>query len=325
MEMEMISASELKAGDVLLYRGESMIGRLIRFFDGKPVNHAGLYLGNSEVAEALGEGVIKNNLTKSITGDHVWAYRLKVIPPSMAPVLGVANTVLGEGHNYAYGQILLLAVLATTRKVTLTPVLSVLLRGILDKAAGILADLTAKGQKPMICSEFVFRCYDEALPAPQDAYTLEILGRTYPGGMVGLGIGTPPATSMPAVHPQSLFAMFASATPGRMRMTALGDLTAATPPAPVSDAQLDRLIDTYLMGTQAGPTEASVAPEEMEALGRSLNGYVVAKSKAVATGGAMGLMAMGTPPILGICADFVTPGDLMTSPSLREVGEIKQG
>ncbi|MEL7640958.1 MAG: hypothetical protein AAGU21_15075 [Solidesulfovibrio sp.] len=321
--MAMIETKDLKAGDVLLFRGDSLLGRLIRFFDGKPVNHAGLYLGNGQVGEALGQGVVKTDLAESIKGDHVFAYRLKATPPGMEPVLAVADTVLAEGHRYAYEGILLLALLATTRKITLTPVLSVLLRGILDKAASFLANLTAQGQQPMICSEFVFRSYDEALPAPVDAYTLEILGRAYPGGMTGLGLAAPGA-ARPAGPPPSRRAMFAAATPGRSRLTALDVAAGAPAPEPVSREELDGLINAFLVETQAGATEAAVSTEEVQALGRSLAGFGAAATKALATGGAVGALGLGAPPILGVCADFVTPGDLMTSPSLWEVGEIKQ-
>ncbi|WP_428566984.1 MAG: hypothetical protein ACP59X_07135 [Solidesulfovibrio sp. DCME] len=321
--MATIKAKELKAGDVLLYHGETLLGRLIRFFDGKPVNHAGLYLGDGKVGEALGQGVVKTDLAQSIKGDTVWAYRLKTTPPGLAPVLAVADKVLAEGPRYAYEAILLLALLATTRKINLTPVLSVLLRGILDKAASLLANLRLKGQQPMICSEFVFRCYDEALPAPVDAYTLEIPGRAYPGGLTGLGLAAP-GTARPVVHPQSLLAMFAAATPGRSRLSALDVSAEAPAPEPVSDEALDGLIQAFFVETQAGATEAAVAPEEVQALGRSLAGFGTAATQALATEGTVGVLGHGAPPILGVCADFVTPGDLMTSPSLWEVGEIEQ-
>src|SRR6266700_3921523 len=50
-----IPPDKLSPADVLLYRRHSLLGRLIRAFDGKGVSHAALYLG-SEVAEAVGAG-----------------------------------------------------------------------------------------------------------------------------------------------------------------------------------------------------------------------------------------------------------------------------
>ena len=321
--MTTLTQTDLKPGDVLLYHGESRIGRMIQKFDGKTVNHAGLYLGHGEVGEALGEGVIKQSLATSIAGDQVFVYRLKAMPADMSPVLAVADTIIAEGHKYAYNAILLLALLATTRKISLSPVLSVLLRGILDKAASFLADISLGKKEPMICSEFVFRCYDEALPTPVDAYTLEIAGRTYPGGTTGLGLATAPTRATPAIHPQSLLAMFAASTPGRLRMTALDGGAGGAAPKPVTDEELDRQIAAYFEEFKTGAATADVSSGEMEALGHSLAGYLAAQSQAAAAGGAVGVLALGAPPILGVCADFVTPGDLMTSPSLMEVGEIK--
>jgi len=65
-----IPGSALCAGDVLLYRGTGMISRAIQKLDGTDVSHAGLYLGNGEVGEALADlgSLACNPLAQSVRG-----------------------------------------------------------------------------------------------------------------------------------------------------------------------------------------------------------------------------------------------------------------
>lgn len=130
-----IAAGELLPGDVLLYHGPSWVSEAIRFFDGTNVNHSAIYLGD-----------------------------------------GRARLYINNGDRYAYEQILLLALLCVTRKVEPSAIFSRLVRAVLDKAASYFSNIAAgiTGGEPMICSEFVFRCYDEADPRPEDPYSLQI-------------------------------------------------------------------------------------------------------------------------------------------------------
>jgi len=101
-------------------------------------------------------------------GDADW-------PPK--PVTNTAAAFVAEGDRYAYEQILLLAVLATTRRIPLDPVSKRVLRFVLDHAAGLLLKLTSGGKEPMICSELVDRCFKEAVQPGK--YALRIAGVDY--------------------------------------------------------------------------------------------------------------------------------------------------
>src|SRR5262249_30146385 len=147
---EVLPRESLQAGDVLLYEGKGLLAKLIRFFDGTQVNHAGLYLGEDKVGEAVAEGVVARTLDTSI-GDHptVFIRRLTTTPPTMQPVLDVGQAYIDQHQRYAYEQLLLLAFLALSRKLKVTPILNRLLRKVLDSAAGVLITLTSGGRQPM--------------------------------------------------------------------------------------------------------------------------------------------------------------------------------
>ena len=169
-----IAKSQLRGADVFLYRGTGWVAEAIRFVDGTDFHHAGLYLGREAVGEALGNGVVRTTLVQSVAASkRVLVRRLKQ-DVTLQPVLDRAQTYLAQGHRYAYEQILLLTFLALTRKLPVATSLRALLRSVLDRAAEVVAGIVGAGKEPMICSEFVFRCYDEAAPEAADLYSLEI-------------------------------------------------------------------------------------------------------------------------------------------------------
>ena len=103
-----IPVDRLREGDVFLYHGTSFIAKAIRFFDGTPVNHAGLYLGDSKVGEAIASGLGQQDLATSIE-DATWveAHRLVENVDTMDPVTTVAGRYLKQGNRYGFEQILL--------------------------------------------------------------------------------------------------------------------------------------------------------------------------------------------------------------------------
>jgi hypothetical protein len=169
-----IPVAQLMKGDVLLYRSKGLISDAIRFIDRSEVSHAGLFLGRygeqgRTVGEAIREGVIRRELPKSIEhAEWVESRRLKEAPSSIDPVLERAAYYLKSGERYAFEQILLLAFLCIARNLAGSSVLGRLIRETLDAAAASLLHLFNTGREPMICSEFVVRCYREALPGSVD-------------------------------------------------------------------------------------------------------------------------------------------------------------
>ncbi|OAR23298.1 hypothetical protein A8W25_27810 [Streptomyces sp. ERV7] len=174
--------SELRTGDVVLTRGTGHISRAICLLDGSEVSHAALAIGPDTLAEAVGEGLHTLTYAKALDEHDLVVGRTLTHPADMAPVLDVAQRYLGSRHAYAHQQIVLLAVLALTRRIPLPPGGKHMVRAVLDRAAGVLNTMAERGQQPMICSEFVYRCHTEARPAPPYALDLRMRAATAPAG-----------------------------------------------------------------------------------------------------------------------------------------------
>ncbi|MBN1279912.1 MAG: hypothetical protein JW989_09140 [Chlorobiaceae bacterium] len=162
-----VTVDDLRPCDILLYHGYSTTSRLIQWFDGSVYSHSSVFNG-IVVTEAVPDGVVQRSVAVSMEHtEYVDVYRLRkkgvfVGSPELPvePVLEVIERYAALKDRYAYEGILLLALLCTTRRLPLP-----FLRGILDSAASVIADMLDEGRQPMICSELVYRCFAEASPA----------------------------------------------------------------------------------------------------------------------------------------------------------------
>jgi hypothetical protein len=159
----MATISEVRPGDILLFRGRGLIPWAIRLFDGGEVNHAAIALDATDLAEAAGAGLRRNTLAEAAE-NNVFTEIRRFEGADLTPVLSKASRFVEEGHRYAYQQILLLALLAVTRRIPAPRVAKRLIRSALDHAASALGDMLPSGASWMICSEFVYRCFNEATP-----------------------------------------------------------------------------------------------------------------------------------------------------------------
>ena len=179
-----IKPTELLPGDVLLYHGTAFMSKLIMLFDGGDYSHASVYTG-TKIAEAIGEGIVGRDVKTSVAGaKFVDVYRfisaggkhLREPDYADASIVARAEYYLARKELYAYEAILLLAFLASTRRLPVVgwiPGLGKIVRTILDNAAELLNQLIKGKKEPMICSELVYRCYGEAAG---DKYKLKIIG-----------------------------------------------------------------------------------------------------------------------------------------------------
>ena len=172
-----IPPSQLLPGDVFLLHGNGFISDMIRLFDGSQYSHAAFFDG-SNVVEAIESGVTATPLAQCQSvaeAEYVHVYRFisqdghQLGDPGygVQPLLDTAAQYVAAGERYAYEQILLLAVLAATRRMPVVsdiPFLRWLIRNVTDNAADIIAKVVAAGKEPMICSELVYRCYTESGP-----------------------------------------------------------------------------------------------------------------------------------------------------------------
>lgn len=344
--MMSINASQLKAGDVLLYNSDGWLSWLICKFDDAEVSHAGLYLGDGYVAEALAvgdRGVHRHDLAASF-GSSNWVdvRRLSEEQPAQA-ILEVAERYAWQGNRYAYGQILMLAAICLTRKIDRADWMAMrIAEKTLHGAASILRRWRRENREPMICSEFVFRTYDEAVPdVNDDPYTLSILsqGGQQPRRRFSMRrrrlFGAAPEVTSPTAHPDSLLAELEE-SPDRLSCTA--GPPEVEPTEEEIRAEIEELARQYSDEAPAmtadGPYGTSAAPADAEA-GAAAEDFareLVEATRpplAVSDGGRYGAEAeddeSDVERLKRVVADFVTPGDLHRSPSLQTVGRLTAG
>jgi hypothetical protein len=317
-----IPIAQLMPGDVLLYRSTGWISDIIRFIDRSEASHAGLFLGRHEamgrtVGEAIREGVIRRELPKSLEhAEWVESRRLKEPPASIDPVLERAADYLKQGDRYAFEQILLLAFLCITRNLTASPVLGRLIRETLDAAAAFLLQLFNTGRKPMICSEFVFRCYHEALPD-----SIDVLARA--PGVLRFGERGVPIGKNGGIHRGSALSLLLEMHGGRLPeggVDLAGPIRAA---GSIDVPRVEELVEAYFHDLQKQtPKKARIdltSPDLQPSFERFTASLCLARRrpeiKELSRAAALG-------DLFDVAADFVTPGDLQRSKSLAFIGKL---
>lgn len=315
---EHVDIGKLLDADVLLYHGTSWLAKAIRFFDGTDVNHASIVIGVTppEVGEALSHGLTKNSVPASIH-DSPWvlARRLKDRPSNVSPVIARADYYLSRGQRYGYEQLLLLAFLSILRKPKITPIFKKLVLAVLERAASLLLKLSAGGREPMICSEFVYRCYEEALPTAVDIFSLRIERAVSPEGIRKPGA----KVRVDRVHPDSVLAVVLRQP--LLRATA----TPEAAPAPLPPLLQRYLAEAVAPGLESVKTAEVVDAELSQAVARFAASWHLAKvekesklrPESVAPEDAL------TSFYQTVSADFVTPGDLLKTESLLTLGVVQ--
>jgi hypothetical protein len=342
-----LDPQQLLTIDVLLYHGTGLISNAIRFFDGTDVSHASLFLGETPpaVGEALARGLTERSLAVSV-GDSAWvmARRLKARPSDVSPVLDRAKYYLAEKERYGYEQVLLLAFLCLIRKPKITPIFKRLVIAVLEKASQLLLRLTAGGKQPMICSEFVYRCYEEATPGALDPFGLTIRRAVMPEG------SRVPEVRIDRVHPDSILAAVmgqrsaggravvrtegartdspTSLIPRYLRQVREPSLESA-PPATVVNPDLEGAVSRFAARWQAAAGRtARTASAEGFAGGSALANLYATAAEFVTPGdllkteGFAGGSALAN--LYATAADFVTPGDLLKTESLMNLGRLSR-
>lgn len=170
--MPKIEFKDLLPADVLLFDIPTVIGRIVSAFDVFGFSHAALYLGAGMVAEAVDTGV----------GANPWnvgpwrspqAVVLRAKTTDTLPILAKAYEFIKDGRRYAYGQLLLMAGICVVRQSGVQDPFGKMLESwLLDMAGKFIDGLHAIGEKPMVCSEFAFRCFTEAVPPCPISYDL---------------------------------------------------------------------------------------------------------------------------------------------------------
>jgi hypothetical protein len=318
-----IPITQLMPGDVLLYRGRGLISDAIRFIDRSEVSHSSLFLGRygeqgRTVGEAIREGVIRRELPKSIEhAEWVESRRLKEAPSSFDPVLERAAHYLKRGERYGFEQILLLAFLCITRNLAGSSVLGRLIRETLDAAAASLLQLFNTGREPMICSEFVFRCYREALPG-----AVNLLVRL--PGALRFGEREVPIGKNGGIHRGSALALLLEKHGSQLSAGSVNLAGSLRVARPLDVSAVGEAIEAYFNDLQSQAPRAAridlASPELLPSFERfavSLHRTRRRQEKSELPRAAV------LDGLVDVAVDFVTPGDLQRSKSLAFCGKLK--
>jgi hypothetical protein len=338
-EVDVDEITEIKAGDVLLFHGKGFISWGIRKFDGTDVNHAAIALDPATLGEAGGRGLQRSAIEKAVASNVSMQVR-RHSDQELTPVVTVASAYLDEGRPYAYQQIVLLAVLVSIRRIKLTGIAKRMLRSVLDHAAAALnAFIDRDGNQSMICSEFVYKAYSEAVADPINRYRILIqVGDTAfdarSPSLAAWALQQPDETLTAAANLPVTFSAVTVPEPDVADAVADADvapLMAAwavenglvdddmPPPPPPSfalddlEAPSDEELLSSLISFSGAFTDATSEGPPSFGVGAAVIG------SAAARGAIQGLLAPS------IEANFVTPGDLLRSPTLVDVGTVTGG
>ncbi len=188
-EDNVVRLSELRPGDILLHNGTSWISALILVLDGGEYSHASIYVGKRDsdertdvpsIVEATIPQVHYEDLVSRVEhhDNFIDVFRWHSLDKDEIGSEGFpARPVLEQGdgyvgHEYAYHQLVFVALLIVTRM--LGKKLSKTQKLVVRLGTKALDTMIGKGQRQLVCSELVYRCFNEAeTPAP---YRLSVGG-----------------------------------------------------------------------------------------------------------------------------------------------------
>jgi hypothetical protein len=305
---------QFQPGDVLLFNGQSWLSKAIRFFDSADVNHAALAVDGSTLIEAAGKGLRQGPIQDAVAGNNfTLVYRLPG-QVDMGGVVSSGEAFLHQGTPYAYQQIVLLGLLSVSRRVDIkSRILRALVRTACDHAAKLINSLFERGDKLMICSEFVWRSYMDGHDARYALHLNDGWRQTF-----SLGVEDDDTTTViewartqpePPVPPE--MPGVAEAAPGQSPEQIVAQ----------AEAELEPLIAAYLV-------EQNVQDEEMDALMAvaapvaeaavpevtddelHLSAIALRDSLPLVRADEEGIQPAGIGDPWATVGDFVTPGDL---------------
>ena len=89
----------LKPGDVILHRDE---GFLSNIFIGGAMIHAGLYVGDGQVVEAISEGVVRRNAAHILYSDRAIILRPRVSEDAKTQAIEWAHRIVSFGYDFMF-------------------------------------------------------------------------------------------------------------------------------------------------------------------------------------------------------------------------------
>lgn len=163
-----VKFNELKKGDVLLFsHTDDWYSTMISLITNSPISHAAMsYYDYTSIVEEVPPCATVNPIKESSAGRQVTVMRINREYLDMGKVLEVAEQYVVDKAPYAKKNTAFIVLYILITKIPLPVTLQKLLLPLIKY---VIADMINKinnkyfeGQHPMICSQFVYRCYEEA-------------------------------------------------------------------------------------------------------------------------------------------------------------------
>ncbi len=162
---------ELQPSDILLFSGaKDRISQAIMLLTDSLVTHSALsYTENDKILEETPPSVRIFQLDlhdERLKGRKIYVNRLKTSQKSMAPVLKAATAYLNQETPYANNNLYLLGLILVYKKWAPNTLVKKVMIKIFKKLTTLIIDYINKhkspGNLPMVCSQFVYQCYEDA-------------------------------------------------------------------------------------------------------------------------------------------------------------------
>lgn len=154
----LVQPMDLQVGDILFSADSSINSRVLRLFGNTSISHAFLYLGESEIAEAVGSGVHIMSLAESVDESPLLVvYRHPQITGLQAEKIR-AFARAEAGNKYNYLGIVKQTPYTITRKVCELPVIPRAFRHLCLNTMAVV-QVTPFSSDRYFCSQFVVAAY----------------------------------------------------------------------------------------------------------------------------------------------------------------------
>jgi hypothetical protein len=164
----LVGSDALRPGDIILTAENGLNSVGIRLITLSPVSHAAVYMGDDQVAEAVGSGIRRRSISDLMAEEAtIVAFRHPDITAEQAARI---NTFAArhEGRKYNYVGVMLQAPFALERRMCELPLMPSLVRDFCLR--GIAAVQLGLGRNDQFfCSQFVLEAYSSAGLALTDA------------------------------------------------------------------------------------------------------------------------------------------------------------
>lgn len=156
-----IAASALAPGDIVLSSTNGLNSVGIRMLTLSPVSHASLYVGDHQVAEAVGEGIQRRSIARLLAEEStVVAFRHpRVTSEHVERMLAFVAATVGQRYNFV--GIMLQAPFTVERRLCEMPLTPTLVREICLHGVGAIQLGLGRNDR-FFCSQFVLEAYRRA-------------------------------------------------------------------------------------------------------------------------------------------------------------------